>query len=228
MSQQNSEPRVLKHPLASRLLHWCLILGFLPAALTGFILWLKPGSENFINQAMHLHIFGASILTIGASLYTIFCYDRIVLFARRIFTWNKNDLKWFMVLGGYPQKMLFGKKIPLPPMGKINSGQKILCISMLIGGPILIVTGWALFAFIPLAPKAAVYWMNAAHLGFGLFLGCFLFIHMFLGVYCWNEFKIMFGDGTQSLAEAKEHTPVWVEKEIEAVDRISPTVTVKS
>lgn len=220
MSHGNSDgPRVLKHPLASRLFHWGLILGFLPAALTGFVIWLKPGGEDLVNLAMRIHIIGAAVFTLSAILYTVFCLDRVVAFVRRIFSFDDRDVGWMLIGGGYPQKMFLGKKIIVPPMGKMNSGQKSLGICLLIGGIILTVTGWLLYAFIPVAPKAFAYWADQLHLIIGLFLGLSLFMHIFLGIYNWGEFKAMFGDGTQPLAEAEDHNPVWVAEEIEPVKK---------
>jgi formate dehydrogenase subunit gamma len=219
MTSVSEGPRVLKHPLASRLFHWGLIAGFLPAAVTGFVLWLKPGGEDLVNAAMRIHIAGAVILTVSCVLYTVFCLDRIVSFIRRIFTWDDRDVGWMLVGGGYPQKMFLGKKIIVPPMGKMNSGQKMFGICLLFGGLVLIVTGWVLYAFIPVTPKAFVNWTDTIHLILGVFLGLFMFTHIFLGVYNWGEFKAMFGDGTQPLEEAEDHNPVWVAKEIEPVKR---------
>ncbi|WP_371362921.1 hypothetical protein SRRS_39470 [Sporomusa rhizae] len=210
-------PRVLKHPLISRLFHWGLILGFMPAAITGFFIWLKPFSDDTQNLLMQIHIVGAWILTIACAGYIIFAMDRIVAFVRRLTTWDERDMKWMLVGGGYPQKMLLGKTIPVPPMGKMNSGQKQMGIMMLLGGIVLIVTGWGLYAFLPVAPKAVMYWFDMFHLVIGIILGLAVFAHIFLGVYNWGEFLCMFGDGTQSLEEAKHHNPVWVENEIEPV-----------
>lgn len=219
MQHNNEGTRVLKHPLSSRLFHWGLIFGFLPAALTGFVIWLKPGSEDFVNLAMRIHIIGAVILTISCIIYTVFCLDRVIGFIRRSFSFDDRDVGWLMVGGGYPQKMLLGKKIIVPPMGKINSGQKIFGICLLIGGFLLIVTGWILYALIPVAPKNFIFWVDKIHLVVGIFLGLFMFVHIFLGIYNWGEFKAMFGDGTQPLGEAEDHNPVWVANEIEPVNK---------
>jgi formate dehydrogenase subunit gamma len=219
MSHGSDGPRVLKHPLSSRLFHWALILGFLPAALTGFVLWLKPGSDDLVNLAMRIHIGGAAIFTLAAVLYTVFCFDRVIGFVRRIFSFDDRDVGWMLVGGGYPQKMFLGKKIPVPPMGKLNSGQKMMGVAMLFGGIALAVTGWILYAFIPVVPKAFIYWADQLHLVVGVFLGLSLFAHIFLGIYNWGEFKAMFGDGTQPLAEAEDHNPVWVAREIEPVHK---------
>lgn len=215
--QKNNEERVLKHGLASRLFHWGLILGFIPAAMTGFILWLKPGSEDFVNTAMRIHMIGAGILTLAALCYVLFAFDRVVAFVRIIFTWGKNDFEWMKVGGGYPQKMLLRKEIPVPPMDKINSGQKMMGIMMLFGGAFMIVSGWILYSFIPFAPKLFIYWLDFGHLWLGILLALSLVAHIFLGVYNWGEFKAMFGDGTQPLHEAEHHNPLWVANKIEPV-----------
>jgi formate dehydrogenase subunit gamma len=210
-------PRVLKHPLISRLFHWGLILGFIPAALSGFVIWLKPGSEDFINFAMKAHIVGAAILTASIVLFTIFGIDRIVGFIRRIFYFDDKDIGWMLVGGGYPQKMFLGKKITIPPMGKMNSGQKIFGICLLLGAAFLVVSGWILYAFIPVAPKAFVWWLDMGHLVLGIFLALFMFVHIFLGIYNWGEFIAMFTDGTVPREEAEEVNPTWVANEIEPV-----------
>lgn len=212
-----NEPRVLKHGLATRLFHWTLILGFLPAAFTGLVIWLKPGSEDFINLAMRIHIIGAVILSIGCIGFSVFAFDRVAAFARRCFTWTKDDMEWLKVSGGYPQKMFFGKIIPVPPMGKINSGQKQMGLFFLFAGPVLIVTGWILYLALPLAPKLVSYYADILHLVLGLFLTACVIAHIFLGIYNWGEFKAMFGDGTQPIEEAKHHNPLWIENEIEKV-----------
>ncbi|MBP2654559.1 MAG: prokaryotic cytochrome b561 [Firmicutes bacterium] len=217
MAHNEIETRVLKHSLPSRLFHWCLILGFLPAAITGFILWLKLGNETFINLAMRIHIVGAIIFTSAVIIYTVCCLNLVIAFMRRIFSWDSRDLGWILIGGGYPQKMFLGKKITVPPMGKINSGQKIFGICLLFSGLILMASGWILYAFIPVSPKLFIYWSNRIHLVFGIFMGLFVFVHIFLGIYNWGEFKTMFGNGTQPLDEAKDHNPVWVEHEIEPV-----------
>lgn len=218
MSYQNqSEARVLKHGLSSRLFHWGLVLGFLPAAITGFIIWLKPGSEDFVNMAMRIHIIGATILTMVSILYSILATDRIVAFIRNISEWNRNDLKWMMVGGGYVHKIILKKEVLVPPMGKINSGQKLMGICMFHGGIFLLVSGWILYAFIPLAPKVLIYWIAFGHLWIGIFLGLCTLAHIILGIYNWADFKAMFTDGTMSIEQARHHNPSWVEHKIELV-----------
>lgn len=216
--QKERKARVLKHKLPSRLFHWGLVLGFLPAAITGFIIWLKPGSEDFVNMAMRIHIMGAAILTISVIFYSIIATDRIVAFIRQISDWGYNDLKWMMIGGGYAHKIILKKEISVPPMDKLNSGQKSMGVFMFHGGIFLLFSGWILYAFIPLAPKELIYWIDFGHLWIGVFLGVCTFVHILLGIYNWADFKAMFGDGTMTLEEANHHNPLWVEHKIEPVN----------
>lgn len=219
MTTTQGEQRVLKHRLSSRLFHWGLVLGFLPAAITGFIIWLKPGSEDFINLAMRTHIVSATILTLAVIIYSVTTVDRIVAFIRQISDWTHHDLKWMMVGGGYAHKIILKKEIPVPPMDKLNSGQKSMGVFMFHGGIFLLFSGWILYAFIMVVPKAFIYWIAFGHLWIGLFLGACTFAHIGLGIYNWADFKAMFGDGTMTLAEANHHNPLWVKHKIEPVKK---------
>ena len=216
MSNQDGE-RILKHPLKTRLFHWTLILGFLPAAITGFFIWLKPFSEDVMSLLMHIHIMGAWILSMGCLFYVVTSLDRIVSFLRVCFRFGKEDIEWFKVMGGYPQKIFLNKEVPVPPQDKINSGQKQFGLAYFFGGIAIILTGWILYAFIPVAPKWLVYWADMLHLTLGILLGLGLGVHIFLGVYNWPDFKAMIGDGTVPLDFAKHHTPLWVENDVEPV-----------
>jgi formate dehydrogenase subunit gamma len=106
-------------------------------------------------------------------------------------------------------------------MDKVNSGQKMMGLMMLFGGIFLIITGWILYAFIPVAPKSFIYWADLGHLWIGIILGLSMFAHIGLGIYNWGEFKAMFGDGTQPLSEAEHHNPLWVANKIEPVKDLS-------
>lgn len=219
---------VLKHSLRTRLFHWGLVLGFLPAAFTGIIIWLKPGSEDFVNLAMRVHIIGAAVLTISCIYFFLFCHDRVVAFWRTAFRWTKDDLAWMKVSGGYPHKIFLGKTIEVPPMGKMNSGQKMLGIIVFFGTLAVMVTGWVLYAFLPMVPKATAVLFDSIHLYLGLFLTLAIcFGHIALAVYNWGECVCMFGDGTMKVSEAAHHNELWVKNEIEPVENpAAPNVTV--
>lgn len=210
----HNDKMILKHPLRVRMFHYLLIASFLPLAVTGMILYFKPFSDATMNLAMQVHIVAGALLTLDAAAFFLLAFDRVVLFAKRVFAFTVDDIKWFAVLGGYPQKLLMGKKIPVPPMGKYNSGQKLFGICVFIGGTVLIFSGWILWAFPHLAPRAAVAWMGELHTFFAWVLTLFLCVHLFLGVYMFDDFKAMILHGKIPYEEAREMSPKWVEKEL--------------
>ncbi len=205
---------ILKHPLRVRMFHYLLMISFLPLAATGVILYFKPFGESAMNLAMQIHAAAGALLALAAGAFFLLAFDRVLLFVKRIFTFSLDDVRWFAVLGGYPQKLLLGRKISVPPMGKYNSGQKLFGICVLIGGAVLIVSGLALWAFPHLLPRAATAYLGLLHTFFGWLLTLFLPVHLFLGVYMADDFKAMILHGRIPLAEAGEMSPRWVEKEI--------------
>jgi formate dehydrogenase subunit gamma len=219
-NQYDDNAVVLKHSLSTRIFHWGLILGFLPAALTGIIIWLKLGSEDFVGLAMKIHIVGAWILSISCVYFFLFCYKRVVAFWRTAFNCTADDIKWMSVSGGYPHKIFLGKTIPVPPMGKMNSGQKMLGIMVFFGTLVVIVSGWLLYAFLPMVPKEIAHYADLLHLFVGLFLTLAIcFGHIVLSIYNWGECVCMFGDGTMKVSEAAHHNELWVKNEIEPVKK---------
>lgn len=210
----HTEKMILKHPLSVRIFHYLLILSFLPLAVTGVILYFKPLGESAMNLTMQIHVVAGVVLTLDAVAFFLMAFDRVVLFTKRSFTFSEKDFQWFMVLGGYPQKILLGKKIAVPPMGKYNSGQKLFGICVLIGGTVLILSGWILWAFPHLMPRQTVHMMGMLHIFSAVVLTLFLPVHLFLGVYMFDDFKAMIINGKIPYDEAKEMSPLWVEKEI--------------
>jgi len=210
----HSEKMILKHPLTVRMFHYLLVISFVPLAATGLILYFKPFPESTMNFTMRIHVAAGILLTFDALSFLIIGYKRVVLFLSRVFSVSGNDFKWFAVLGGYPQKLLLHKKVPVPPMGKYNSGQKLFGVCVFIGGVILIFTGLALWAFPHNLPRGTVALLGHLHTIAAWALTLFLCVHVFLGVYMFDDFKAMFLDGKIPYEEAKEIAPLWVEKEI--------------
>ncbi len=215
----HKEKMILKHPLSIRVFHYSLILSFLPLAVTGVVLYFKPFGETVMNFMMQIHIVAGVLLTLGAAAISLISSGRIILFIKRICTVSMNDIKWFLVLGGYPQKFLFKKKVAVPPMGKYNSGQKLFGIFILIGGTILIISGLALWAFPHNMPRGTMAILGLLHTVCGFILTVFLPVHLFLGIYMFDDFKAMIIHGKIPYDEAKNMSPLWVEREIISISR---------
>jgi formate dehydrogenase subunit gamma len=208
------ETTILKHPLNVRIFHYLLIVSFLPLAVTGLLLYFKPLQEDAMNLTAQIHVAAGTLLTLAAAAFFLIGFDRVILFVKRVFSFSDDDIKWFSVLGGYPQKILMKKKIPLPPMGKYNAGQKLFGVCVLIGGTILIGTGLILWAFPHNVPRSTVAFLGQLHTVFGWILTLFLPIHLFLGIYMFDDFKAMILNGRIPYEEAKEASPLWVKDDI--------------
>ncbi len=216
---ESHDMMIVKHPLRVRMFHYLLVLSFIPLAITGIFLFLKPYNEEIMNLLMRVHVTAGVVLTLSAISFFVMALDRVVLFTKRAFTFGVNDVKWFAVLGGYPQKFLLGKKVKVPPMGKYNSGQKLFGVCILIGGILLIGTGWALWVFPHIIPHGLASTFGYIHLFAGLFLTLFLLVHVFLGIYMFHDFKAMFLHGKIPYEEAHEVAPLWVHQEIVSVSK---------
>lgn len=210
---------ILKHPLRVRMFHYLLVLSFIPLAATGAFLFLKPFEGETMNLLMRIHVTAGVILTLDVAAFFVLALDRVVLFTKRAFTFGLNDVQWFAVLGGYPQKFLLHKKVPVPPMGKYNSGQKLFGACILVGGIILILTGWALWVFPHVIPHGVTQALGVMHLLVGGFLTLFLLVHIFLGIYMFDDFKAMFLHGRIAYEEAKEVAPLWVQNDIVSISK---------
>ncbi|MCR4534687.1 cytochrome b/b6 domain-containing protein [Shewanella xiamenensis] len=214
MHQEHDMRPILKHPLNVRIFHYILLLSFLPLAATGLLLFFKPLSQEGMQLTYDVHIIAGIVMALDAVAFTIMAFDRVVLFIARVFSFSGRDVKWFMVLGGYPQKFLLGKKVPIPPMNKYNSGQKLFGACVLIGGTLLILSGLVLWLIPHAAPRDIVWFLGQAHLVSGLVLTAFLPVHLFLAVYRFDDFKAMMLHGNVPYHDAAEYTPLWVKNEI--------------
>ena len=217
MHQEHDMRPILKHPLNVRIFHYILLLSFLPLAATGLLLFFKPLSQEGMQLTYDVHIIAGIVMALDAVAFTIMAFDRVVLFIARVFSFSGRDVKWFMVLGGYPQKFLLGKKVPIPPMNKYNSGQKLFGACVLIGGTVLILSGLVLWIIPHAAPRDIVWFLGQAHLVSGLVLTAFLPVHLFLAVYRFDDFKAMMIHGNVPYHDAAEYTPLWVKNEIAPV-----------
>jgi len=217
MHQEHDMRPILKHPLNVRIFHYILLLSFLPLAATGLLLFFKPLSQEGMQLTYDVHIIAGIVMALDAVAFTIMAFDRVVLFIARVFSFSGRDVKWFMVLGGYPQKFLLGKKVTIPPMNKYNSGQKLFGACVLIGGTVLILSGLVLWLIPHAAPRDIVWFLGQAHLVSGLVLTAFLPVHLFLAVYRFDDFKAMMIHGNVPYHDAAEYTPLWVKNEIAPV-----------
>jgi len=187
-----------------RLNHWVLALSFIVLALTGLgFLYQKLSWLNTVfggtQLAKDIHKWAGVIFAVSVFL-TLFAY------LGESVRWSAEDSRWISTLGGY-----FSKTAEEPPQGKLNAGQKLYyLIVVLIGGIAIIVSGFLL-------------WLGATESGllrFAFFLHNLAFLlfitavplHIYLGTAANpGTFRAM-TRGTVTKAWAKKHHAKWAQQ----------------
>jgi formate dehydrogenase subunit gamma len=119
------------------------------------------------------------------------------------FEYDADDVKWFMVAGGY-----LSHKVKVPPMGKYNPGQKLYYLAIVGAGIAITASGLGMWL---MKDNAAV--MMYSHLIHNLAFVIFAIavpVHIYLGTVANpGTFKLMIS-GTLPLEEAKRRYPKWM------------------
>jgi formate dehydrogenase subunit gamma len=128
-------------------------------------------------------------------------------YLKESFTFDKDDWDWLRVGGGYLTR---SKKIAVPPMGKLNTGQKLLYIGVLICGFGIALSGFSIWLVKDVRTLTII-----AHLVHNLTFSFFIVaipVHAYLGTIANpGSFRIMVS-GTVPVAFAKKKYPKWMKE----------------
>jgi formate dehydrogenase subunit gamma len=120
-----------------RINHWVLMLSFFALALTGF--GFAFDSLNWLNIvfggnhiAKDIHKWGGLVFFLSL-LYTIGAYLGESL------KFSSDDAEWLRSMGGY----LSGEQVP--PVGRLNAGQKLFYLSVLVLGLAIGISGFVIW-----------------------------------------------------------------------------------
>ena len=190
---------VQKSTASERVVHWVLVVSFFTLTFTGFAFAFK--SLNWIN-----HIFGnnhsasvchkwSGVLFLAALLMTIGSYLGESL------KFGKEDSEWLKHWGGY-----FDKSVKLPPQGKLNFGQKMFyLVIVLASGLVISISGFML-------------WAGTSVLGHFLHNLAFFAMVVFMPIHIYlataanpGVFRVM-TRGTVPLEYARKHWGKWVKE----------------
>ena len=135
-------PKIFKHDgkkyyvftLFNRIIHGIAAVSFMLLIPTGLIMMFGSvfGGGEFVRACKDIHAVTTILFVI--SVIPMF----IMWFKNMLFT--GDDIKWFMILGGYLSK----EKKPIPA-GKFNAGQKMWFWVCTIGGVGMIYTGITIY-----------------------------------------------------------------------------------
>lgn len=182
--------------------HWTLALSFFVLSISGFGFLFHLEQLNAVfgsfNNMRTVHNWVGLAFAV-ALFFTIFSYLSEAL---RI---GAEEIGWILRGGGY-----FSKKAEIPPQGKLNAGQKIYYLTVLVMGTGLTVTG--LIIWFKAGLKALVLPAHLIHnLSFDLLIIA-IPLHIYLATIANPGTVRIMIYGTVSLEWARKRHALWIKK----------------
>ncbi|MBF0327567.1 MAG: cytochrome b/b6 domain-containing protein [Nitrospirae bacterium] len=182
--------------------HWVLAISCFILALTGyaflFHLEQMTGIFGSFAQMKVIHNYAGIVFT-GSLVISIFFYLPESLHM------TGDDLKWLSMLGGY-----LSKHPHVPPMGKLNTGQKLAYLGLVVSGIAIAVSGFVIW----LMPGVKKY-ILLSHLAHNIAFDYIVFAvaaHIYLATLANpGTLRIMLS-GTVPLEWARKKSPKWVKE----------------
>lgn len=185
--------------------HWVLAMSFFVLTVSGFGFLFHLEQLNSIfgsyNQMKDIHNWVGVVFSVSL-FFTIFYY---LIESLSI---SGDDIGWILKGGGY-----FSKKAQVPPQGKINTGQKLYYLFVLVTGIAISASGLVIW----LRPAAADLnkWILLSHLVHNISFDLMLIaipLHIYLATLANpGTFRIMVY-GTVPVEWARKRHPKWVQK----------------
>jgi len=180
--------------------HWVMAISCILLAVQGygFLFHVEGIGSVFggFNSMRALH----NYLGIAFSVSLFFS---IFLYLKEALTFDADDIGWIMVLGGY-----LSHKVSVPPMGKINTGQKFFYLAVLIFGIGISASGYVIW-LLP-GNKQYILLSHIVHNISFVILMIAIPVHIYLGTLANpGTLRIMLS-GTVPYQWAKKKHPKWV------------------
>jgi len=181
--------------------HWALALSCILLSITGFafLFQMKEVGSFFggFPSMRLIHNWGGVVFSVSL-LLSMFNW------LKESITFDADDMGWIKVAGGY-----LSRKVKVPPMGKLNTGQKFFYLAILFAGIAISASGFVIWLL-----PANKQWVLVSHLIHNIsFIVIILAIpvHMYLGTIANpGTLRIMIS-GTVPYWWAKKKHPKWVQ-----------------
>ena len=135
--------------------------------------------------------------------FSVSLFFSIFMYLKEALTFDGDDIGWIMVLGGY-----LSHKATVPPMGKINTGQKFFYLAVLIFGIGISASGYVIW-LLP-GNKQYILLSHIVHNISFVILMIAIPVHIYLGTIANpGTLRIMLS-GTVPYQWAKKRHPKWV------------------
>lgn len=204
MKKRAETDTVVRFGATERLFHWALGLPYLTLLASGALLWAQRAAGFTLVATptlVRVHLVAAGLL--GAGVLLVFVGgDRRALLrnAGLALRWGLRDLAWLLL---FPLHALV-PRVPVPPSGKFNAGQKLNLLAHMVLLPVLAASGVAMW----LRPGALLSWY--VHVGAFAVAAALVAGHVYLAVVHRSTRKGLRGivTGRVDAEWAREHHPL--------------------
>jgi len=194
---------VRKASKAEILNHWILAVSCILLIITGygFLFQLKQiyalFGDNYTMKVVH---------NWTGAVFTISLLGTLLNYLQESLDWDSDDWNWIKMGGGY----LSRKPVAAPPMGKLNTGQKLYYLVILIGGVGIAASGFAIW-FVPGMRTVTLACHFVHNLCFVLFVVA-VPAHIYLGTLANPGLLRIMISGMVPLEVAKKRYPKWMKE----------------
>ena len=198
----NDNDLIRKEPLYVIVNHWVLAVSCILLTISGFGFLYpdQPIGSLFGGSAAMKYIHN----WLGV-FFTISLLATIPTWLRECVTFDKDDIEWIKVAGGY-----LSHKVAIPPMHKLNTGQKLAYLGVLGMGFGIIVTGFVIWLMPP--AQSLIFWSHLLHNLCFIGIAIFIPVHVYLGAIANPGTMRIMMSGTVPVWWARKKSPKWIQE----------------
>ncbi len=183
-----------------RLCHWLLAISCILLTISGFGFLFKIEGVGALFGGFN------SMKTIHSWVGVVFLVSLLLTaahFLKHALRFDADDVRWLSCGGGY-----LSHKVKIPPMGKLNTGQKFAYLTVLLVGIAISVSGFVLWLF-PENKQWILLSFFIHNVSF-VVMGIFITMHLYLGTIANpGTLQIMIGGKVPYWMAKKKH-PKWI------------------
>jgi formate dehydrogenase gamma subunit len=192
------------------LVHWLNAVAFSVLMITGALMFFDLVSFGGGPLVRKIHQAAAVFFLLIPVSYSLVDPAGTMSFLQEAFRWDRDDLAWLRA----SPRLYFGRRLLMPPQGRINGDQKLWQLAVIVSGTVLALSGPALWLFRLKMPLALYHWVRLAH-GSAFVVVSFMFaVHFYLRTLhpSFEESLASMLDGKVSPSYARDRYRKWYEQ----------------
>jgi len=218
--EDESAPVVERYRKTTRILHWVHAGAFSILFLTGLIFFISPSGVLAQNNLLRIiHQVAAVIFIVAPLIYLPLNWKAAARGIREAFIWGKEDLDW---LNAAPRYYYLCDEEAMPPQERLNTGQKVWWLLVIVTWPIFVISGVIMWAFETDVPAVFLQSVVFIHDAAFIITGSMFFVHIYMSIVHPLAHPLRTGSwramtrGTVSVEYAKSHHAKWYQGIIQA------------